>query len=93
MLAGKRVRFWLSVAGRAELPEPLNTGNATDNSVEALVVDEGRLGVWVSVETEDMQLWHGLPAVMLLKWEHFCTALTTYETRQSAERPQPGFRP
>ncbi len=84
-LAGKTVRFWLSSVGKAELPEPLSTGE----SLEALVIEEDTLGVWVWV-ANDAGEQRGFPEVMLLKWEHFCTALASYELPQ--ERPAAGFR-
>lgn len=83
-LAGKTVRFWLSLAGKAELPEPLNARE----SLEALVVEEDALGVWVWVANE-LGEQQALPEVMLLKWEHFCTALAGYELPQ--QRPGAGF--
>jgi len=50
-LAGKTVQFWLSLAGKSELPEPLSAGPM----LEALVVEEDRLGVWIWVVNEVSQ--------------------------------------
>lgn len=87
-LAGKTVRFWLSSSGKSELPQSLNA----EESLEALVVEEDRLGVWIWVANEEGRSQEA-PEVMLLRWEHFSTALTSYEVPQSADRPALGFRP
>ena len=87
-LAGKTVQFWLSLAGKTELPEPLSGGE----TLEALVIEEDRLGVWIWVANEVSQPSQDVPEVMLLKWEHFCTALTGYEVPQPPGRPAAGFR-
>ena len=86
-LAGKTVRFWLSEVGSKELPEPLSA----EKSVEALVVEEDPLGVWIWV-ADGIGQSQQVPKLMLLKWEHFCTALTSYEAPQSPEHPTVGFR-
>lgn len=86
-LAGKTVRFWLSDAGKSELPGDI----FADNPVEVVVIDEDPMGVWVWVQHEETG--ELLPEVMLLKWEHFATALTSYELPPEAERPAAGFRP
>ena len=86
-LAGKTVRFWLSGLGSKDLPEPLSA----EKSVEALVIEEDSLGVWIWVADETGRSQQ-VPKVMLLKWDYFCTALTSYEIPQSPERPTAGFR-
>ena len=87
-LAGKTVRFWLSSLGKLELPQSLNA----EESLEALVVEEDRLGIWIWVAGEERRS-DDAPEVMLLKWEHFSSALTSYEVPQSSDRPAAGFRP
>jgi hypothetical protein len=86
-LAGKTVQFWLSDAGKKELPDQVFVGSP----IEVLVVDEDQMGVWVWVQHEGAT--ELVPEVMLLKWEHFATAATTYELPSTPERTLAGFRP
>jgi hypothetical protein len=56
--------------------------------IDGFVVDESHLGVWISVpELEPPS------AVVLLKWEHFSTAVAEYEPDTPAERASAGFTP
>ena len=83
-LVGKTVRFHLLPHGREALKGIASIGEF----VNALVVGENHLGIWVSVpELEPAS------SVMLLKWDHFSTAVVEYEPEVPAERSAPGFRP
>jgi hypothetical protein len=83
-LVGKTVRFHLLPQGRTAF----NGVVATAEFVDALVLGENHLGVWISVpELEPAS------SVMLLRWEHFSTAVVEYEPETPAERAAPGFRP
>jgi hypothetical protein len=86
-LAGKTVRFSLTDGGKCELPRDV----FGDSPLEVVVIDGDPAGVWVWVQREESG--ELLPEVMLLKWEHFATALTSYEVPPTAERPAAGFRP
>ena len=85
-LEGKVVRFWLSASGKAELPEWLQR-----EPLDALVVEEDQLGVWIAVAGDEGALATEGLEVVLLKWEHFSTALTSYEVQQPSERQTAGF--
>ena len=81
-LSGRTVRFWLSQVGRQE---DSAWGSWGGKEIEALVVDEDQLGVW---------LW--LPDktdVFLLRWAHISTAALEYIPPAPVERTQAGFRP
>lgn len=83
-LLGKTVRFHLLPHGREAFEGVTSTGEF----VNALVVSENHLGIWVSVpELEPAS------SVMLLKWDHFSTAVVEYEPEVRAERAAPGFTP
>jgi hypothetical protein len=87
-LAGKAVQFWLSPSGYAEVGEVLNV----QGPFEVVVVDQDDLGVWIRVRPGE-ELTDGADQVMLLKWAHFSTALTSFKVPEIEERPPAGFRP
>jgi len=83
-LVGKTVRFHLLPQGRAAF----NGVVPTAEFVDGFVLGENHLGVWISVpELEPAS------SVMLLKWEHFSTAVVEYEPEAPIDRMAPGFRP
>ncbi|PYX00726.1 MAG: hypothetical protein DMG89_03595 [Acidobacteria bacterium] len=82
-LSGSRVRFRLLPNAREALK-----GIVSDREfLEGFVVSESHLGVWLSLPELE-------PAteVILLKWEHFSTALLEYRPEAPAERLPVGFR-
>ncbi len=83
-LSGSTVRFRLQPSGRDALEGMVSDGEF----LEGFVVSESHLGVWLSLPelvspTE----------VVLLKWEHFSTAMLEYRAEAPIERPPAGFRP
>jgi len=82
-LSGSRVRFRLLPQGR----EVINRVVPDTEFLEGFVVSEDHLGVWLSLEELE-------PAdlVMLLKWEHFSTAMVEHRPEAPAERSPVGFR-
>jgi hypothetical protein len=82
-LSGTRVRFRLLPQAQAALKGILQEREF----VEALVVNEDHLGVWLSLP--DLK---SAAEVVLLKWEHFSTATLEYEPETPSERSLVGFR-
>ena len=63
-------------------------GIVPDNEyVDAFVVNEDHLGVWVSLPELP-----SVTAVVLLKWKQFSTAMLEYEPEVLTERSPVGFR-
>jgi len=83
-LVGKTVRFHLVPQGRGAFQGVVPAAEFVDG----FVVGENHLGVWISVpEIEPAS------SVVLLKWEHFSTAVVEYEPEVPAGREPAGFRP
>jgi hypothetical protein len=82
-LTGSTVRFRLLPQGR----EALNGVVPGKEFLEGFVVSENHLGVWLSLP----QFRTGREAI-LLKWEHFSTAMLEYEPEAPVERLPVGFR-
>lgn len=83
MLAGKTVRFRLLQSGR----EAVETIVPTSEFLDGFVVDENHMGVWIWVQESKPV------SAVLLKWEHFSTAVVEYEPEAPLDRMAPGFRP
>lgn len=84
-LTGRTVRFYLSDEGREALNGILPESAV---SIEALVVNENHLGAWIwSPATAG-----GASDVVLLKWNHFGTAVLAYELEAPEQRAKAGFR-
>jgi hypothetical protein len=82
-LSGSTVRFRLQPEGREVFK-----GIAPEAEfLEGLVVSEDHLGVWLSLPE-----FESATEVLLLKWEHFSTAITEYQPEMPTERPPAGFR-
>ncbi len=83
-LSGRNVRFRLLPQGR----EALKAIVPDSEYVEGFVVDENHLGVWVALPELE-------PAteIVLLKWDHFSTAMLEFEPETPAGRSPAGFRP
>jgi hypothetical protein len=82
-LTGSTVSFHLLPQGREAFREI-----APDRDVlEAFVVDENHLGVWLSLP--DLKSAND---VVLLKWEQFSTATLEYEPEAPAQHLPAGFR-
>lgn len=82
-LSGTRVRFRLLPQAREALK-----GIAPDKEfVEGFVVSESHLGVWLSLPE-----LKSATEVVLLKWEHFSTAMLEYRPESPTERSPVGFR-
>jgi hypothetical protein len=89
-LTGRTVRFWLSEDGRAQLA---GVGLA-QNVVDAYVVDENHLGVWIWLPQEaELANEETVPEVILMRWSHFWTASVEYIPQAPPPRPTAGFRP
>jgi len=82
---GNRVRFRLLPAGRDAVAAVLSQDT---EDLEGFVVDEDDLGVWIAIPKPQRKR-----DVMLLKWEHFLTAVTQWDPEPFMERPAAGFRP
>ena len=85
-LAGKRVQFWFTPDGQREIGSLLRT----EGPVEALVVDEDHLGVWIWFSPEAGTQISSQHDVLLVKWGHFSTAATNFEI--PTDRPSVGFK-
>ncbi len=82
-LTGSMVRFRLAPEARELLK-----GLVPDAEfVEGFVVSENHLGVWLSLPELE-----SATDVMLLKWEHFSTAVVEYRPETPAQRIPAGFR-
>jgi len=82
-LTGSRVRFHLLSQGR----EAINGVVSDQEFLEGFVVSENHLGLWLSLEELEPE-----NRVMLLKWEHFSTAILDYRPEAPMERSPLGFR-
>jgi len=82
-LSGSKVRFHLLPQGRDAIK-----GFVSDQEfLDGFVVSENHLGVWLSLEELEPA-----DAVMLLKWEHFSTAMLVYRPEVGVERSPVGFK-
>lgn len=83
-LVGGFVRVHLSSVGQQELGMILKA----DTPLEAFVVSQDSVGLWVTTDTESQA-----PEVVLLKWEHFSTVSFEFRPTTPMERGPAGFRP
>ena len=82
-LTGSTVRFHLLPQGRDAIK-----GFVSDQEfLDGFVVSENHLGVWISLEKLEPT-----DAVVLLKWEHFSTAMLVYRPEAPVERSPVGFK-
>jgi hypothetical protein len=89
ILAGKTIRFWLSTSGRQELA----IMNEAVEPIDAFVVEQDALGAWIQVFNPVSSELQGVNQAMLLKWDHFSTAITDFQVPEMAERLPVGFKP
>lgn len=81
---GRSVRFYLLPQGTVALRQAIPS---TGGQIDGVVADEDHLGVWISAPELESEI-----GVVLLKWEHFWTAVLDYEPEVPLERPRAGFR-
>ncbi len=81
-LTGSTVRFRLLPLGR----EALDGVVPEKDLLEGFVVSENHLGVWLLLPE-----FRPATEAILLKWDHFSTAMLDYEPEAPDERPPVGF--